>query len=60
MAPFYEMICAETGQNVDANLLNELTLKNEERLKTIEAEIVDAEQNLGVLLYISHLNNLDV
>ena len=50
MAPFYEMICAETGQNVDATMLNEMAVKNEERIKAIEAEIVDTEQNLGAFL----------
>lgn len=50
MGPFYELVCAESDQTVDRSLLNELKEKNAKKLKEIEAEIVDAEHNLGTSL----------
>ncbi|KAI6215812.1 hypothetical protein M3Y94_00428800 [Aphelenchoides besseyi] len=47
MAPFYELVCAETNRKPDESMLKDLKAKNTKRLQEIEAEIVDAEQNLG-------------
>ncbi|KAI6189195.1 26S proteasome non-ATPase regulatory subunit 6 [Aphelenchoides besseyi] len=47
MAPFYELVCTETNRKPDESMLKDLKAKNTKRLQEIEAEIVDAEQNLG-------------
>lgn len=47
MGPFYELVTSELGVAADKTLLAELKEKNAKRLKEIDAEIVDAEQNLG-------------
>lgn len=50
MGPFYELICQELDTQIDAKLLADLKAKNEKRIAEIEAEIKDAEENLGRLL----------
>ncbi|KAJ1365495.1 hypothetical protein KIN20_025849 [Parelaphostrongylus tenuis] len=47
MAPLYELLCEEIGLTVDQSLLAEMKEKNAKRLKEIDAEIEDAEKNLG-------------
>jgi len=47
MGPFYELVCAESDQTVDQALLNEIKEKNAKKLKEMDAEIADSEQNLG-------------
>lgn len=47
MGPYYKLVCDEIRINIDDTLFNELTSKNEKRLQEIDAEIADAEQNLG-------------
>jgi len=47
MGPFYELLCAETDQTVDQELLKTLKDSNEERLKKADEEILDAEKNFG-------------
>ncbi|RCN46202.1 PCI domain protein [Ancylostoma caninum] len=47
MAPLYELICAELGVPVDAAQLAKMKENNAKRLKEIDAEIEDAENNLG-------------
>lgn len=47
MGPFYELVCAESDQNIDQALLKELKDKNTKKLITMNADILDAEQNLG-------------
>ncbi|TKR61871.1 hypothetical protein L596_028924 [Steinernema carpocapsae] len=47
MGPFYSLVCSETGTPVDAALLQRMTEKNKKRIAEINAEIEDAEQNLG-------------
>jgi 26S proteasome regulatory subunit N7 len=48
MGPFYEYACQEAGVPLDKGLLRELATKNEKRVKELEAEIEDAEKNLGL------------
>ena len=47
MGPFYELLAAELQINVDKDLLADLKQKNAKKLKEIDDEILDAEQNLG-------------
>uniref|UniRef100_A0A7E4W0E6 26S proteasome non-ATPase regulatory subunit 6 n=1 Tax=Panagrellus redivivus TaxID=6233 RepID=A0A7E4W0E6_PANRE len=47
MGPFYELLTAELGAPLDKALLAELKAKNAKRIAEIDAEIADAEQNLG-------------
>lgn len=47
MAPLYELICGELGVPVDAAQLAAMKENNTKRLKEIDAEIEDAENNLG-------------
>ncbi|CAJ0604250.1 unnamed protein product [Cylicocyclus nassatus] len=47
MAPLYELICGELGVPADAAQLSIMKENNAKRLKEIEAEIEDAENNLG-------------
>jgi hypothetical protein len=47
MGPFYDMVCTETGQTVDQELLHSLLEKNKKKIEEVDAEILDAEQNLG-------------
>uniref|UniRef100_A0A914DKG0 26S proteasome non-ATPase regulatory subunit 6 n=1 Tax=Acrobeloides nanus TaxID=290746 RepID=A0A914DKG0_9BILA len=47
MGPYYQYVCKETGRPIDPALVDELKVKNEKILADIDAEILDAEQNLG-------------
>lgn len=47
MGPYYKLVCVDVGTTVDESLLSELREANEKRLKEIDDEIADAEQNLG-------------
>ncbi|PIO63651.1 PCI domain protein [Teladorsagia circumcincta] len=47
MAPLYQMICDELGVPVDKAQLTAMKENNTKRIKEIEAEIEDAENNLG-------------
>ncbi|XP_055354156.1 26S proteasome non-ATPase regulatory subunit 6-like [Paramacrobiotus metropolitanus] len=47
MAPYYEMVTKTLGFNADTSLLNQLRQKNEQKIKELDAAILDAEQNLG-------------
>jgi len=47
MAPFYEEVCKDLGWPVDQALLSKMKAANEEKLKTLEDTIEDAEKNLG-------------
>lgn len=47
MAPLYQLICGEVGIPVDQSLLAEMKENNSKRIKEIDAEIEDAEKNLG-------------
>ncbi|CAI4224334.1 unnamed protein product [Auanema sp. JU1783] len=47
MAPFYELLCSDIGTVPDATELKNMKEANEKRVKEIEAEIEDAETNLG-------------
>ncbi|VDO78651.1 unnamed protein product [Soboliphyme baturini] len=47
MAPYYEYACSEMGIEVDQMLLKKLKDSNEEKLKSFDAKIEDAEKNLG-------------
>ncbi|VDK42499.1 unnamed protein product [Anisakis simplex] len=47
MGPYYKTVCDEVGAAINETLLNELKEKNEKRVKEMDAEIEDAEQNLG-------------
>ncbi|VDM95513.1 unnamed protein product [Thelazia callipaeda] len=47
MGPYYKLICAETGTAMDEALFEDLKKANEKRLKEMDDEIADAEQNLG-------------
>jgi 26S proteasome regulatory subunit N7 len=49
MGPYYQYVCKETGRPIDPVLVDELKVKNEKILADIDAEILDAEQNLGWL-----------
>lgn len=48
MGPFYETVCQETSMKIDRALLQNLKDKNAKRLGEIDAEIKDAEENLGL------------
>lgn len=50
MGPYYKQVCEELGIAINESLLNELKLKNERKLKEMDDEITDAEQNLGNFL----------
>ncbi|KAI1715600.1 26S proteasome subunit RPN7 domain-containing protein [Ditylenchus destructor] len=47
MGPFYEIVCQETNTIVDQALLRSIKEKNAKKLKEIDDEIKDAEENLG-------------
>uniref|UniRef100_A0A0N5AFI4 26S proteasome non-ATPase regulatory subunit 6 n=1 Tax=Syphacia muris TaxID=451379 RepID=A0A0N5AFI4_9BILA len=47
MGPYYKQVCEELGIAINEPLLNELKAKNEKKLKEMDDEIKDAEQNLG-------------
>merc|ERR1712083_767762 len=47
MAPFYEHICADLGWKVDTDLLTRMKAANETKLAEIQAQVDDAEKNLG-------------
>ncbi|CAD6197119.1 unnamed protein product [Caenorhabditis auriculariae] len=47
MAPFYELICSELNTQVDQSQLSKMKAANEKVIKDIDAEIEDAEKNLG-------------
>jgi len=47
MGPYYQFVCHDLGIQMDPALLTELSTKNEKTLADIDAEILDAEQNLG-------------
>lgn len=47
MAPFYESLCAETGRQVDSDLLAQLKAANKEKLASLEEAIEDSEKNFG-------------
>ncbi|XP_038068357.1 26S proteasome non-ATPase regulatory subunit 6-like [Patiria miniata] len=47
MAPYYEEICKELSWKPDASLLKKMQAANAEELKTLDATLEDAEQNLG-------------
>lgn len=51
MGPFYEMVCKEANVKIDRALLKSLKDKNTKRLEEIDAEIKDAEENLGKLIF---------
>ncbi|VDN18175.1 unnamed protein product [Gongylonema pulchrum] len=50
MGPYYKLICGEVGFPLNEALLAELKEANEKRLKEIDDEIKDAEQNLGLIV----------
>ncbi|XP_013787913.1 26S proteasome non-ATPase regulatory subunit 6-like [Limulus polyphemus] len=47
MAPFYEEVCKDLGWTIDKKLLAKMKTANEEKLKSLEEAIEDAEKNLG-------------
>ncbi|KAF8373945.1 rpn-7, partial [Pristionchus pacificus] len=47
MAPLYKSICEELQVPIDATLYESMKSRNAKRIEEIEAEIEDAEQNLG-------------
>lgn len=47
MGPFYEFVCAESDQTIDQELLKELKEKNTQKLVAMNADILNAEENLG-------------
>ncbi|RWS13486.1 26S proteasome non-ATPase regulatory subunit 6-like protein [Dinothrombium tinctorium] len=47
MAPFYESVCETLKWKVDKNLLSQMKANNEAKLKELNANIEDAEKNLG-------------
>lgn len=47
LGPMYEQLCEELDWPVDANRLAKLRSANEEKLTAFDAEIADAEENLG-------------
>uniref|UniRef100_A0A1I8EV60 26S proteasome non-ATPase regulatory subunit 6 n=4 Tax=Wuchereria bancrofti TaxID=6293 RepID=A0A1I8EV60_WUCBA len=47
MGPYYKLICTEIGTTMNESLFTDLKEANEKRLKEIDDEIADAEQNLG-------------
>ncbi len=48
MGPFYQLVCDELSIPIDQALLAEMKAKNEKRLADVDAEIKDAEENLGM------------
>lgn len=48
MGPYYKLVCADIGTTMNESLFAELKKANEKRLKEIDDEITDAEQNLGI------------
>lgn len=51
MGPFYEYICQDSDLKVDRTLLKNLLEKNTKKIAEIDAEIKDAEENLGFFLF---------
>lgn len=51
MAPLYQIICDELGVQVDSSQLAAMKEHNATRLKEIDAEIEDAENNLGTSFF---------
>ncbi|RWS30570.1 26S proteasome non-ATPase regulatory subunit 6-like protein [Leptotrombidium deliense] len=47
MTPFYEQVCEDLHWTVDNQLLAQMKAKNEARLNELNANIEDAEKNLG-------------
>lgn len=47
MTPFYQECCKDLGWSVDNSLLAKMKASNEEKLKTLDSKIEDAEKNLG-------------
>jgi len=47
LAPLYEFLCQEVGWNPDASQLKRMQSANQTKLQELEAEIKDAEENLG-------------
>lgn len=52
MGPYYKLVCDEIGTPRNESLFAELKEANEKRLKEIDDEIKDAEQNLGLFFAI--------
>jgi 26S proteasome regulatory subunit N7 len=49
MGPFYQLLCKDLDIPMDQALVDEMKAKNDKTLAEIDAEILDAEQNLGTL-----------
>ncbi|PAV67466.1 hypothetical protein WR25_19500 isoform B [Diploscapter pachys] len=47
MAPFYALFCADLGIAPDQAVMSKMTTDNAAKIKEIDAEIEDAEKNLG-------------
>ena len=47
MAPLYKLVTDELKIPIDKAVYDELKAKNQKRVEEIEAEIADAEKNLG-------------
>lgn len=47
MAGLYQSLCHELGWDLDQALLNSMHANFEEKIKTLDEKIVDAEENLG-------------
>lgn len=48
MGAFYEYVCQDSDVKMDKTLLKTLNEKNIKRIAEIDAEIKDAEENLGL------------
>lgn len=48
MGPYYKLVCSDVGITMNESLYTKLKEANEKRLKEIDDEIADAEQNLGI------------
>lgn len=56
MGPFYEYISQDSNIKIDRALLKNLLEKNTKILSEIDAEIKDAEENLGFSYFLINYN----
>ena len=47
MAPFYISLCEQLKWELDADLLHSMQEANEQRLKELQEQLKDAEENFG-------------
>jgi hypothetical protein len=51
MAPFYREVCTETTRDLDDTLYKTMAAENDKTIKVFDAEIKDAETNLGARFF---------